>query len=287
MILPRVKAVMQKTADYVRQHGNAILGFLQVSSIQFLGGTGTQGTVTWDSTEETLDLVQNGNVLQIGQELQYQVKNQTGVTIPKGTVVMAVGALGASGRILIAPMDGTIPENHSFLLGIVTYDILNGADGKVACFGKIRGLDTSAFAAGDVLYVSTTVLGQLQNTVPTTGLRMPVAFVINSHATQGTLMVRVTPLNENEWEASLTAASKLEMETGTETALRSMSPLRVAQAIAALAPTAGNTIFALNVQTVSTNYTVPSSYNASAVGPIDVAPGILLDIAPGSSLLIL
>jgi hypothetical protein len=35
-------------------------------------------------------------------------------------------------------------------------------------------------------------------------------------------------------EPSLTAASQIEMETGTEAALRSMSPLRVAQAIAAL-----------------------------------------------------
>jgi hypothetical protein len=41
------------------------------------------------------------------------------------------------------------------------------------------------------------------------------------------------------YQSKMTAASQGEMEAGTESALRSMSPLRVAQAIAALAPAAG------------------------------------------------
>lgn len=56
-------------------------------------------------------------------------------------------------------------------------------------------------------------------------------------------------------QASLTAASQGEMEAGTEAAIRSMSPLRVAQAIAALAggPTLVRTTF-----TASGNLTFPA-----------------------------
>ena len=43
-------------------------------------------------------------------------------------------------------------------------------------------------------------------------------------------------------EPAMTPASQAEMEAGTEAALRSMSPLRIAQAIAALAPGAGATM---------------------------------------------
>ena len=43
-----------------------------------------------------------------------------------------------------------------------------------------------------------------------------------------------------EGGSSVIAASQAEMEAGTESDLRSMSPLNVAQAIAALASTSGN-----------------------------------------------
>jgi hypothetical protein len=130
-----------------------------------------------------------------------KVKNQTGASIAKGTVLMAVGTLGASGVITAAPMDGTDPANYKFILGIADSAIADGGDGEAVSFGEVRHLPTSAFLDGDVLWVSTTQAGALVKVEPTAGLKMPVAFVVSSHATNGTLMVRVTPSNENHWVA--------------------------------------------------------------------------------------
>lgn len=162
-----------------------------VDDIQFTGGTGTQGTISWNADEETLDLIQNGAVLQLGQELQTHVRNNSGSDISDGTVVMASGTIGASGRITVVPYDGT--SDLKYIVGVTTETIVNGEDGKVTTFGKVRGVDTSLWSDGDILYVSSG--GQLTNIEPN-GVKNSIAFVVNSH-TNGTIMVRFTPINEN------------------------------------------------------------------------------------------
>lgn len=181
-----------------------------VDSITFNTSAGVttlaNGQLAWNTTEQTLDLVvdsQNGGtVLQIGQEMYYRVKNQTGSTIPNGTVVMAAGTVGASGRILVTPAiaDGTYPSKY--VMGITTEDIADGGDGFVTAFGKIHGLDTTAFSEGDILYADPAVPGGLANTIPSApNKKITVAIVINKHAINGTLFVRPTygsSLNEDE-----------------------------------------------------------------------------------------
>lgn len=159
------------------------------NSIQLLGGDGSQGTVTWNADEETLDLVCNGAVLQLGQELYYHVRNASGVTIENGTPVMAVGTLGNSGRILIAPMDASNVNNAMYYLGITTETLTDGDDGKVTFFGKVRNVDTSMYQDADVLWLDQSILGGLTSTRPSFGIQIPAAFVIHSHS-NGTLMVR-------------------------------------------------------------------------------------------------
>lgn len=163
------------------------------NTVQFSGGTGEQGTLSWNADEETIDLIQNGATLQVGQELQVHCKNNTGAAISNGTVVMATGTLGTSGRITIAPYDGT--ADTKYIIGITTEDIANAEDGKVTSFGKVRDVDTSAYAEGSVLYASAN--GGLTAIEPSTGVKNAIAFVINSHENNGTLMVRFTPVDEN------------------------------------------------------------------------------------------
>jgi hypothetical protein len=209
------------------------LGAVSVDEVQFTGGTGDQGTLSWNTDEETLDLIQNGAVLQIGQEIHVHCKNQTGSLIKNGTPVMAVGTLGSSGRILISPMVGSSISNSKYLIGITTEDIGNGEDGKVTTFGKIRGLDTTdtsiftgTISDGDVLYIDPVNTGKLTNTEPQdTELDMPVAFVIKASSNQGTLMVRITPINENRFVKigetnTITANQVIEVTDNTNAALR-------------------------------------------------------------------
>lgn len=177
----------------LKQVNNPIVG-----TLQFTGGTGDAGTLSYNAQEETVDLIQNGAVLQLGQEVHFHVKNESGSTITNGTVVMATGTHGASGKIIVDKMDGTSPANAKYMLGVATEDITNGDDGKITYFGKVRGIDTSSWTAGDVLWVSSSTAGALTNTEPSAyELGMPIAFVINSHAVNGTIFVRSTPIDEH------------------------------------------------------------------------------------------
>lgn len=170
-----------------------------LSSLQLTGGTGTQGTFSWNTDEETVDLVLDGATLQLGQEVHYHVRNNTASAIPNGTAVYATGTLGASGRITVAPFlaDGTIPAKY--FIGITTEEIAAGADGKVTDFGKVRNIDTNAYNDGDVLYPSSTTAGGLTNVAPSSpALAIPCAFVVYS-GNNGNIFVRVHPQDENAY----------------------------------------------------------------------------------------
>lgn len=185
--------------DGLHVAGNAaVVGSITtVDSIQFNlthNVTNEVGMLDWSVDDNTVELGLTPNVtLQVGQEQLYLVKNQTGSTINNGTVVMAAGTLGASGRILVTPAisDGTYPSQY--IMGLATEDIINGSDGFVSGFGKVRGLDTSMFSNGDILYADPEVPGGLSNVAPIApNNKVTVALVINSDINNGVLFVRPT-----------------------------------------------------------------------------------------------
>ena len=156
--------------------------------------TASAGQITWNPNERTADIgLDNNVVLQVGQETVVLVRNGTASTIPDGTIVMLTGSIGNSGRLVVAPYDGV--SDASLILGITTEAIAAGADGFVTSYGKIRGIDTSMWADGDVLYVN----GSGLDLTPTSSLSMKIAIVVHSH-TNGTLMVRVNGYSQvKEW----------------------------------------------------------------------------------------
>jgi hypothetical protein len=176
-----------------------------INSIQFNTSSNISvkpGELAWNNTDGTLDLgMKGGNVVQqIGQEIFYEVRNETGIQIPNGTAVYANGVTAGSGRITIAPYtaDGSIRENR--FLGVATENITSGINGFVTHFGYVRGLDTrgttvssiavgdETWAVGDILYVHPTVAGKLTNVKPQH--EVTVAIVINRHQSAGILFVR-------------------------------------------------------------------------------------------------
>lgn len=152
-----------------------------VDSISMTNG----GTITWNAQEGTIDLSGPYVNLQLGQEVGLIARNNTASLIPDGTVVMETGAIGASGRLTMAPYDGI--ADGSKILGVLTQDTANDADGFITFFGKLRGLDTSAWAQGDELWVNGS---SLTNVKPTVGVILSAGFVVNSHTTVGTIFVR-------------------------------------------------------------------------------------------------
>ena len=159
--------------------------------------TGTS-TMAWDVDDETIQLEMAHSVIQrVGQETFYYAKNQTGSTITKGTCVMANGTLGNSGRILIEPMvaDGSYPAN--VVMGCVADDILDGEDGYVTAFGKIRQIDTSSFSDGTILYCDANNAGQFTSTQPTApNVCVTIAIVIKADLNNGSIFVRPSFLGE-------------------------------------------------------------------------------------------
>jgi len=167
------------------------------------------GQVAWNQDENTLDLGLNGAVLQVGQEHLIRVRNNTVSTITNGSAVMATGTIGNSGRITIGNANLT-QANAKYILGIVTENIISGADGFVTAFGKVRGIQTNGgqfgetWVDGDVIYVKDSGNGALTKVVPTdTQVKLPIAIVVHAHASNGTLFVRVNSIDENHAKAEL------------------------------------------------------------------------------------
>jgi hypothetical protein len=153
----------------------------------------TQGTIYWDGSEETAALIMNGTIQRVGLDQFYNVKNSSGATIPKGTAVRFAGTDGASGHILILPFlaNGTYPS--AYFMGVTSEDIVNGGFGKVSSFGSVEKLNTNAYNAGDLLYVSTTVAGGFQTTIPQAPNNIVLtAAVLTKSATNGKIIVRPT-----------------------------------------------------------------------------------------------
>jgi len=147
----------------------------------------------WDSELGTVVL---GMYDQVPNELGFKsfwlVKNQTGSTITKGSIVYANGTVGASGRITIDKFiaDGSI--DAKYLIGITAQDLTNGEDGYVISFGKIRQVNTDTFAAGAILYPSPSVAGVWTDVEPVApNIDMPIGFCINSSSNNGTIAIRV------------------------------------------------------------------------------------------------
>jgi len=160
------------------------------------------GELAWNNSDGTLDLgMKGGNVVQqIGQEIFYEVRNETGIQIPNGTAVFANGVTAGSGRITVAPYtaDGSVREVR--FLGLATENISTGVNGFVTYFGYVRGLDTrgnvvssiavgdETWAVGDILYVHPTVAGKLTNVKPEHAIT--VAIIITRHQSVGVVFVR-------------------------------------------------------------------------------------------------
>lgn len=169
-----------------------------VQSLQFTGGSGEQGKLSWNTDEDTLDLIEGDATLQLGQELHIHARNDTGSTISNGTLVSFAGTLGASSRIKVEPFLADGNTDIHKLIGVATHDIANGEDGKITHFGKVRGLDTSSYSAGAELYASSTSAGAFTTNAPASPAQaVVIAFVINSHASTGAIEVIPNWSDEN------------------------------------------------------------------------------------------
>jgi len=169
------------------------------------------GRTSWSEDDETLKVQLDAQLAHLcGQDTLYHVTNQTGSTITKGTLCVAAGTVGGSGKILVAPWNGT--TQSKYIIGIAGEDILtedlptDKGEGFVVAFGKVRGIQTDggdyseSWANGDILFPKPG--GGLTKTMPDApNSKATIAIVINASSNNGTLFVRPTlasNLNEDE-----------------------------------------------------------------------------------------
>ena len=120
----------------------------------------TVGTVAWDGGT-TLGVQMTTNVLgNINEDMYYYIKSDAAIT--KGQVIMFSGAVGASGVVKGKPATGV--TDGSYIMGIAAENIAFPGFGLVQFGGTIKGVDTSAFADGDILWYDTAVTGGLTKT---------------------------------------------------------------------------------------------------------------------------
>jgi hypothetical protein len=124
-----------------------------------------EGRVFWDDDNHTFGVFNDVSnvILQVGQETHIRVKNDTGSPIDDGDIVYISGAQGQQPLISLA-----IATEHDKIcnVGMATHNIGDGEFGYVTVRGLVRGIDTDSWSAGDRLYVSATVPGEIQNTAP-------------------------------------------------------------------------------------------------------------------------
>jgi len=122
-------------------------------------------------------------------------------TIDALDLVMFVGTVGASGKLLVAKASQTgtpnIKDSPEYKFGIALTSATNNQDFYVQTVGLIDNVDTSGFIEGSILVPSATVAGGLieatDANAPEAPLnRTPICAVIYSHQNQGILYVRPT-----------------------------------------------------------------------------------------------
>jgi hypothetical protein len=168
---------------------------LIVSDMEFVTTdthTPATGTLSWNTIDGTLDLGMEYDVTQqIGQETYARVENMTGSTLPNGTVVGFSG-VGANNVLSVSKYlaDGSTPT--LYILGVLTHELPDSGEvGYCTTFGHVRGINTSSFSVGDLLYASPTTAGALTNVKPTAPNNVvPVAAVLKVGTTDGEIFVR-------------------------------------------------------------------------------------------------
>jgi hypothetical protein len=159
------------------------------------------------------------------ENLFFRVKNQTGALIPKGRVVRADGAVGATGVIKIAQFFPDTSARSSSVMGLTYTDIADGDEGLVLGFGELRNVNTSAFNDGDVLYAGGASAGGLTNIEPNSTFpqKVIVAACLRANQNNGVLLVRPnhlepldinaatnSELNQKEWNISAYTEAPIE-----------------------------------------------------------------------------
>jgi hypothetical protein len=174
------------TADTANKWVNSVTG-LNDSTIRVI-----KGATTTDIT------IRSSATVTAATRLVTSVYNNTGATIPRGSVVYISGR-HSSNLPTIAPAQANNEANSYKTFALVENDITTSNSGTVIQAGNITGLNlpTSSFTDGDIVYLSPTVAGGLTITKPLAPNHIcKLGSITRAHPTQGSIEIKI----ENGWQ---------------------------------------------------------------------------------------
>mgnify|MGYP003647780716 CR=1 FL=1 len=162
-----------------------------VQSINFTGdgvvATNVGNAVTVDITQPT-----SSNTIVL------QARNNTGASIPVGSVIYVSGGTGAGNTLYIALSSATSEAGSSKTLGITAETIADNADGTIVLEGFLEGIDTSLYTGGQTLWLGNTP-GSIQGTEPVTPSHAVfVGYAARIQQNNGSIFVKI----QNGYELS-------------------------------------------------------------------------------------
>lgn len=154
------------------------------------------GDVRYSPENRTLEVKVSDTVsIQLGQEMQTRVKNDTGVQINNGQMVYIDSASGANPLAKIASTTDANIAQRTF--GMATENIASNGFGAITTEGLVRDVNTSSFAEGAMLWLSTN--GSVTTTEPVAPTpKISVGMVLRSNVANGVIYVKIRAISRNQ-----------------------------------------------------------------------------------------
>ena len=173
-IQTQVNALEAATGSYITSAQTGSMSVLSASyassstsasyaaTASFALNSSTTGSFTGSFTGSLLGTASYATTALNASDILIYVKNSSGAQIDKGKVVRIIGAVGDNPLIVTASYEND--ANSANTLGITNENIANDAFGYVITEGTLIGIDTSAFSAGQLLYLGPT--GSITGSAP-------------------------------------------------------------------------------------------------------------------------
>lgn len=163
-----------------------------------------EGRMGWNDDDKTIEIgLDAGSVGQILQEIHLRSANNTGDTIFDGSAINVTGAIGSRPTIGLANNDTSITAYTTF--GLATQDILDDRTGYGTMIGLVRGLNTSAWPAGSILWLDS-IDGGLTDVRPIApNIAVVMGVVLRSNPEDGVIGVKVISVPRLAWLSDVKA----------------------------------------------------------------------------------